>query len=100
MDVEDVDVIGLQFLKGVTDGDVERFGTIAGAVAMDAVFVALVGGVGGCVFGGDCHFVAQVRAGVEPFAYPKFGFFGLVVVGRLLGRGEEGLVVKGVEEGA
>ena len=78
--IENVQVVGLEFLQAVAEGDVQGFGAVAGEVAVDDVVVAPVVGVAGGEFGGDDHLVAQA-AGGHPLADPLFGLLILVVVG-------------------
>ncbi len=42
--------------------------------------VAFVGGEGGTVFSRNDNLIAEVRAGVEPFADPEFGLLRLIIV--------------------
>ena len=48
--VEDVDVVGLQLLEAVLDGDVHGFEGVADEVGLDGFCVAVVGAEAGCVF--------------------------------------------------
>ena len=78
--VQDVQVVGLQLLQAVAEGDVQGFGPVAAEVAVDDVVVASIVGVAGGEFGSDDHLVAQA-AGGHPLADPHLGLLRLVVVG-------------------
>lgn len=81
VEVEDVDVGGLEFAEGGGEGDVEGFGAVADEGGLDDAVIAFVGGEAGGVFGCEDHLVAETGLGVEPFADPDFGLLVLVVVG-------------------
>lgn len=78
VDVEDVDVGGLEFLQAGFERDFQAFGMVALVVDFDAG-VDAEAETGG-EFGGDDHFVAVLAAG-HPFTDPGFALFVLVVVG-------------------
>lgn len=83
MDVEDVDVIGLEFLERVADGHVQTAAMVAAVVGGSVLGLFGWGeGVAFVVEGELCgeHEVVAVLAGGEPFAYPGFGLFVLVDV--------------------
>lgn len=79
MHPEEVDVCGLELLKGGSDGDMQGFCAVAHGVD-DDFFVAVAGAECGRVFCGDDHLIA-VLALFHPFADPLLGLLGLVVVG-------------------
>ena len=81
MDVEDVDVVCLEFFEGVAQGDVEGFGAVACVVGVNDSIMASVVGVAGGVFRGDDHLVAETGLRGKPFANPSLGLLVLVVVG-------------------
>ena len=83
VDVEDVDVVGLQLLEAVAEGEVQGFGVVADGVGVDEVVVALVVGVAAGVLGCYDHLVAEPRAGCHPLPDPHLGLLVLVIVGRV-----------------
>ena len=78
--IENIQVVGLQLLQAVAEGEMQGFGAVAGEVAVDDFTMAAVVGVAGGELGGDDHLVAQA-AGGHPFADPLLRLLGLVVVG-------------------
>ncbi len=78
VDVEEVDVAGLEFPQAGLEGDLEAFGMVTLVVDLDTG-VDAEAETGG-ELGGDDHFVA-VLAPSHPFADPGFALFVLVVVG-------------------
>ena len=95
VDVEDVDVVSLEFLERLMDAHEERFLGVAQVVGAFALADG-VGAVVGCVLCGEDDLVPVV-AGGHPLADPGFGFFVLVVVGCVDEVAAEG--GEGVEEG-
>ena len=82
MNVEDVDVVCLEFLERSLDAETEALSAVAAVVGVDRLaVVAEEGGVGERILCGDDHLVAETGAGGEPFANPYFGLATLVIVG-------------------
>ena len=69
MHVEDVDVVCLEFLKGVADREVQGFAAVAAEVARDVLVEPFVGLVVGGVLRCE-HDLVTVPAGGHPFAEP------------------------------
>ena len=82
VDVEDVDVAGLEFLETGLDADAHRFAAVAHGRGVQLAVEALVGSKGGRVFGCDDHLVADAARG-KPFAEPLLGLLRLVVIRRV-----------------
>lgn len=80
MDVEEVNVVGLQLPEARIERDFQALCVVALEIGLDT-------GLGswneaGSKFGGDDHFVAIFVLG-HPFSDPGFALFVLVVVGRV-----------------
>jgi hypothetical protein len=79
MHIQQIDVVGLQFLKTGLDRHAHRFRAVAREVdALAGAGVARVGETG-CEFCGEDDFGA-VGARGHPFSDPCFGFFVLIIV--------------------
>ena len=77
VEVEEVDVVCLQFSQAGVERNLEGFGVVTLVIRFYALWTS---GKGHGEFGGKDDFVAVV-ASSHPFAEPGFGFFVLVVVG-------------------
>jgi hypothetical protein len=78
MHVEEINVIGLQFLERCLERDTQRLCAVA-CVVGSLAWLGIIAGESSCEFRSDDHGVA-VLAGCEPFSNPGFGFLVLVVV--------------------
>ena len=58
MYIEDVDIVGLELLEGLADGDMQRLSAVTGSIAVNTILIASVGSIAGGVFRGHNHFIA------------------------------------------
>ena len=79
VEVEDIDVIGLELFEGVTKGEVHGLLVVARIVWGDCLANFVVAVRSG-EFGGENYAVPDL-AGSHPFADPGFGLFVLIIVG-------------------
>jgi hypothetical protein len=75
--VQDIDVRGLQLLERVLDRDAEGFGAVASKVRLDLFL--LVFSIGAGELGGNDHLVTAITCG-QPLAEPLLGLAVLVAI--------------------